>query len=336
MKNKKNKSYMKNKNKRVGKGGEHRRGAEQNLRKRDEIELFDDGMSVEDAGKAASHYFTSDDNLEDDIRNFEYRIGTTTLKLTSNSGVFSKNHVDKASKLLVETVLKEEADRAEGDSDEKNKIRSLALESARKTELSENESTIYLSKSIKSNCELDGKNLSSLRIADLGTGYGVILLALLSKLKDSTGVGYEVSSRAMRLARINAKKNGLKARADFVREDIRKLLEAEMSSDSEMLQKSEGFDSEETSAVEEKRAVSAPTEKDFDIVVTNPPIRAGKAVCYNFYDFAKSRLKEGGRLYVVISKNQGAPSTKKHLANLFGNAEFVAKEGEFRVICSVK
>jgi release factor glutamine methyltransferase len=57
---------------------------------------------------------------------------------------------------------------------------------------------------------------SPLRIADLGTGSGAILLALLSELPDAFGVGTDISVPALRTARDNARQLGFAARAAFV------------------------------------------------------------------------------------------------------------------------
>lgn len=54
------------------------------------------------------------------------------------------------------------------------------------------------------------------RIADIGTGSGAILLALLSELPDATGVGTDISLEALRTARDNATRLGLTPRASFV------------------------------------------------------------------------------------------------------------------------
>jgi release factor glutamine methyltransferase len=54
------------------------------------------------------------------------------------------------------------------------------------------------------------------RIADLGTGSGAILLALLSELPDAFGVGTDISVPALRTARDNAARLGLSARVTFV------------------------------------------------------------------------------------------------------------------------
>jgi len=55
-----------------------------------------------------------------------------------------------------------------------------------------------------------------LRIADLGTGTGCLLIALLSELPQARGLGVDISDGAVRVARSNAETNGVAARARFV------------------------------------------------------------------------------------------------------------------------
>ena len=54
------------------------------------------------------------------------------------------------------------------------------------------------------------------RIADIGTGSGAILLALLSELPDGYGVGTDISVAALRTANANAARLGLAPRAAFI------------------------------------------------------------------------------------------------------------------------
>ena len=62
----------------------------------------------------------------------------------------------------------------------------------------------------------DGARTRSLRIADLGTGSGALLLALLSELPNALGIGTDVSREALAVARDNAERFGFGARAQFV------------------------------------------------------------------------------------------------------------------------
>ncbi|CAN5158066.1 peptide chain release factor N(5)-glutamine methyltransferase [soil metagenome] len=59
----------------------------------------------------------------------------------------------------------------------------------------------------------------ALRIADIGTGSGAILLALLSELPIATGVGTDISAGALATAEINAQRLCLASRASFIRCD---------------------------------------------------------------------------------------------------------------------
>jgi release factor glutamine methyltransferase len=60
-----------------------------------------------------------------------------------------------------------------------------------------------------------GTRARPLRIADLGTGSGAILLALLSELPHASGIGADVDAQALAVARHNAGRLGLAARAAF-------------------------------------------------------------------------------------------------------------------------
>lgn len=53
------------------------------------------------------------------------------------------------------------------------------------------------------------------RIADLGTGSGAILLALLSELPNATGIGTDLSAETLAIARANAERHGFAERAAF-------------------------------------------------------------------------------------------------------------------------
>ncbi|HUY68800.1 MAG TPA: peptide chain release factor N(5)-glutamine methyltransferase, partial [Alphaproteobacteria bacterium] len=57
--------------------------------------------------------------------------------------------------------------------------------------------------------------IAPLRILDLGTGSGCLLLALLHELPNATGLGVDASHRAVEQAKINAETLGLAARAEF-------------------------------------------------------------------------------------------------------------------------
>lgn len=63
--------------------------------------------------------------------------------------------------------------------------------------------------------ELGARRTQRLRLLDLGTGTGALLLALLSECPEATGLGVDLSPAALAVARENAIANGLAGRADF-------------------------------------------------------------------------------------------------------------------------
>jgi release factor glutamine methyltransferase len=64
-----------------------------------------------------------------------------------------------------------------------------------------------------------GARTRPLRIADLGTGSGAILLALLGELPNASGIGSDISARALATARVNARRLGFN-RAAYVACDM--------------------------------------------------------------------------------------------------------------------
>lgn len=65
----------------------------------------------------------------------------------------------------------------------------------------------------------DSAAAKPLRIADIGTGSGAILLALLSELPAATGIGTDISESALATARLNARRLGLADRTSFIQCD---------------------------------------------------------------------------------------------------------------------
>lgn len=133
------------------------------------------------------------------------------------------------------------------------------------------------------------------RVLDLGCGWGAVGVALAKRYPALEVVMTDINQRAVALARCNLAQNGV--RAEVVQGD--------------------GF---------------AAVTGAFDAIVTNPPIRAGKAVIYGLFDAAREHLKPGGALYVVIRKQQGAPSALKHLRETWAEVEVIDRSGGFHVI----
>ena len=133
------------------------------------------------------------------------------------------------------------------------------------------------------------------RVLDLGCGWGAVGVALAAADPALEIVMTDVNRRAAELARRNLAANGVAA----------------------AVVQGDGF---------------AAVEGAFDAIVTNPPIRAGKAVIYGLFDRARDFLAPGGRLYIVIRQQQGAPSALDHLRAQYKTASVVDRGGGFWVI----
>ena len=74
----------------------------------------------------------------------------------------------------------------------------------------------------------------------------------------------------------------------------------------------------------------------YDSIVVNPPIRAGKIVINQMFSGAKQYLIDGGSLYVVIRRKQGAESALKYIETVFENVSVLHKEKGYWIIKATK
>jgi len=136
-------------------------------------------------------------------------------------------------------------------------------------------------------------------VLDMGCGWGAMTVMTLARFPKANVTMADVNERALGLAVSNVEKNRMMAKAVL----------------------SDGFEK---------------IEGMFDAVITNPPIRAGKAVIYKMFEDAKAHLRENGSLYLVIRKQQGAPSALKFLKELYRKAEVIERDGGYWIIrCDV-
>jgi len=79
-------------------------------------------------------------------------------------------------------------------------------------------------------------------------------------------------------------------------------------------------------------------DSQFDGIISNPPIRAGKAVTYQIYNEAPLHLKDGGSLYIVIRVKQGALSALTRIKEIFkeDNVRVMKKKKGYLVIKATK
>ena len=135
-------------------------------------------------------------------------------------------------------------------------------------------------------------------LLDVGCGYGPLGLTL-GKVFGVQATLIDINSRALDLARANAEKNQVKARI---------------------------FQSN----------IYEEVEGNFDYIVSNPPIRAGKSVVHEIIKGAFRHLEDQGSLTIVIRKKQGAPSAKAKMEEVFGNCQILKKDKGYYILESVK
>ncbi len=74
----------------------------------------------------------------------------------------------------------------------------------------------------------------------------------------------------------------------------------------------------------------------FDLIISNPPIRAGKKIVHEILIGSYEKLKSNGRMYAVIQKKQGAESAIKVLNEVFDKVEIINKDNGYFIIKCTK
>ena len=133
-------------------------------------------------------------------------------------------------------------------------------------------------------------------ILDMGCGWGAIGISIGSVYPDCEITMCDINERACGLSRKNAEKNGVKA----------------------LVLVSDGWEK-----VKGNR---------YGYIVQNPPIRAGKTILYRMFADAADGLELDGEYWIVIRKQQGAPSALAYLKTLFQRAEVVEREAGYWII----
>ena len=76
--------------------------------------------------------------------------------------------------------------------------------------------------------------------------------------------------------------------------------------------------------------------KNYDRIVMNPPIRAGKKVIYKMFEDAFEHLLEGKELWIVIKKDLVALIAQKKFLEIFSNVHVVLKHKGYWVLQAIK
>ena len=147
----------------------------------------------------------------------------------------------------------------------------------------------------------ENKKLGNIRILDIGCGYGVVSVVLKRFFEKAKILSTDVNERALELTKKNIQKNNrtddFEVRKSFVFDNI---------------------------------------SENFDMILSNPPIRAGKQVIFEIYEKSFFHLNKNGKFYCVIQTKHGAKSTKKKLEELFGNCTTLVIEAGYRIFRCVK
>lgn len=134
------------------------------------------------------------------------------------------------------------------------------------------------------------------KILDVGCGYGTIGLAIAKAFPKTIVLMCDVNLRAISLTETNIMLN--------------KITNAK---------------------VIESNAYTNINDK-FDVIISNPPIRAGKKVVYDICLNAVNYLNDGGSAYYVVQKKQGAESLIKNMKEVFESVEVIEKKNGYFII----
>lgn len=142
-------------------------------------------------------------------------------------------------------------------------------------------------------------------ILDMGCGYGIIGLSLAKGYPNITVDLVDVNLSCIELSGENAKRNHIN-NVKFYESNI--------------------YDYYEKNHLEYR----------YDVIISNPPIRAGKKVVHDIALEAFDLLSDNGRVFFVIQKKQGAESLFKAMKEKYGNAEIINKQKGYFIITSKK
>jgi 16S rRNA (guanine1207-N2)-methyltransferase len=136
-------------------------------------------------------------------------------------------------------------------------------------------------------------------VLDLGTGAGVVGIALAPLLSRGEMWMVDVDIRAIRCAERNVDRNHI-TNAHVILGDV---------------------------------TLDLPKKLRFDLVVANPPTHDGREVLSQFVDQAHHVLKPGGSLWLVVNR---LLSVKDLMMVEFGEAEVITKRKGFVILRSTK
>ena len=141
-----------------------------------------------------------------------------------------------------------------------------------------------------------GLRMEKLRILDIGTGSGALLLALLRELPNATGIGTDISTGALKVARENAARCGLEDRCTFLVCDIASVAEGPF----DLLVSNPPY------IAHDEITSLAPEVKNYDPTVALDGGDDGLAAYRAIAADAKRLLAPGARMFVELGAGQEA------------------------------
>jgi len=75
-------------------------------------------------------------------------------------------------------------------------------------------------------------------------------------------------------------------------------------------------------------------DEKFDVILVNPPMAAGRKICFKIIEDAKKHLKKDGTLQLVARHQKGGKQLEKKMQEVFGDTEVLSKKSGFRVYLS--
>jgi release factor glutamine methyltransferase len=154
-----------------------------------------------------------------------------------------------------------------------------------------------------------GLRMEKLRILDIGTGSGALLLALLRELPNATGTGTDISTGALKVARENAARCGVEGRCTFVVCDIASVVEGPF----DLLVSNPPY------IAHNEITSLAPEVKNYDPTVALDGGDDGLAAYRAIAADAKRLLAPGARMFVELGAGQEAA-----VRDLFTNVGLIA------------
>ena len=154
-----------------------------------------------------------------------------------------------------------------------------------------------------------GLRMEKLRILDIGTGSGALLLALLRELPNATGIGTDISTGALKVARENAARCGLEGRCTFLVCDIASVVEGPF----DLLVSNPPY------IAHHEITSLAPEVKNYDPTVALDGGDDGLAAYRAIAADAKRLLAPGARMFVELGAGQEAA-----VRDLFTNVGLIA------------